>query len=106
MKPLSANRMHAIFAVLGLLLVLFIAWLLLRTVLASSPALLWQTVLDEEVRSSIWLTFYASLIATVIGFVLGVPLAYLLARTDFPGKRLVEGIVDLPVVVPHSAAGI
>jgi len=106
MKSLFANRMHTMFAVLGLLLVLFITWPLLRTVLASPPALLWQTLLDEEVRSSIWLTFYASLIATVIGFFLGVPLAYLLARTDFPGKRLVEGIVDLPVVVPHSAAGI
>jgi len=40
------------------------------------------------------------------GSVGGVPLAYLLARRSFPGKRLVEGLVDLPVVVPHTAAGI
>jgi len=52
------------------------------------------------VRASIALTFYDSLIA----FVCGVPLAYLLARVDFPGKRLVEGIIDVPIVVPHSAA--
>jgi len=39
-------------------------------------------------------------------FVLGVPLAYLLARVDFPGKEVVQGIIDVPIVVPHSAAGI
>ncbi|MFQ6100153.1 MAG: ABC transporter permease [Anaerolineae bacterium] len=106
MKALFTDKMHALFALLGALLVLFIAVPLLRTVAASSPALLWQTLLDEEVRASIGLTFYASLIATVLAFVTGVPLAYLLARANFPGKRLVEGLVNLPIVVPHSAAGI
>jgi molybdate/tungstate transport system permease protein len=106
MKSLPSNRMHAAFAALGTLLVLFVAWPLLRTITASPLPLLWQTLLDVEVRDSIWLTFYSSLIATAVAFVLGVPLAYLLARVDFPGKRLVEGIVDLPIVVPHSAAGI
>ncbi|HEY73397.1 MAG: molybdenum ABC transporter permease [Anaerolineaceae bacterium 4572_32.2] len=106
MRALFADKMRASFVILGSLLILFIAWPLLRTITASGPALLWQTLLDEEVRDSILLTFTASLVATVIAFVCGVPLAYLLARTDFPGKWLVEGIVDLPIVVPHSAAGI
>jgi len=98
--------MRASFVVLGSLLILFVAWPLARTVTATGPAALWRTLLDEEVRASILLTFYASLIATGLAFVCGVPLAYLLARADFPGKRLVEGIIDLPIVVPHSAAGI
>jgi len=106
MSTLFADKMRATFVVLGLLLILFIVWPLLRTVTASSPAILWQTLLDKEVRGSILLTFYASLIATAIAFVCGVPLAYLLARADFPGKRLIEGIIDVPIVVPHSAAGI
>jgi len=106
MRALFADKMRASFVILGSLLILFIAWPLLRTITASGPALLWQTLLDEEVRDSILLTFTASLVATVLAFVCGVPLAYLLARTDFPGKWLVEGIVDLPIVVPHSAAGI
>ncbi|MCK4470839.1 MAG: molybdenum ABC transporter permease, partial [Anaerolineae bacterium] len=104
MKALFADKMRASFVVLGSLLILFIAWPLLRTITASSPALLWQTLLDEEVRASILLTFYASLVATGLAFVCGVPLAYLLARVDFPGKWLVEGIIDVPIVVPHSAA--
>jgi len=106
MKTLFANRMHVLFLILGSLLVLFIAWPLLRTVTASSPFVLWQTLLEGEVRRSIGLTLYASLVATGLAFVCGVPLAYLLARADFPGKRLIEGVIDLPIVVPHSAAGI
>jgi len=98
--------MRVSFVVLGSLLILFIAWPLLRTVTASSPVVLWQTLLDEEVRGSICLTFYSSFVATVIAFTCGVPLAYLLARGDFPGKWLIEGIIDVPIVVPHSAAGI
>ena len=106
MRVLYAERMRLVFALLGGLLVLFIAWPLIKTVTGASPAALWQTWREPEVRDSVLLTFGASLLATVAAFVLGVPLAYLLARADFPGKALVEGIVDLPVVVPHSAAGI
>ena len=106
MHALFADRMRTSFVLLGLLLILFVAWPLARTVTATGPALLWRTLLNEEVRGSILLTFYASFIATAIAFVCGVPLAYLLARMDFPGKRLVEGIIDVPIVVPHSAAGI
>jgi len=103
---LLSNRLTALFTILAALLVLFIAWPLVRTVTGSQPAVLWETLLEAEVRNAILLTFYSSALATVIAFFTGVPLAYLLARTDFPGKRWVEGIVDVPIVVPHSAAGI
>ena len=106
MRVLFANRLTALFSALGALLVLFIVVPLARTVTASSPSLLWQTLLDAEVRNAISLTLYASFIATLLALICGVPLAYLLARVDFPGKGVVEGIIDLPVVVPHSAAGI
>jgi len=106
MQALFADKMRVSFVILGSLLILFVAWPLLRTITASSPSVLWQTLLDEEVRGSIGLTFYSSLIATGIAFLCGVPLAYLLARVNFPAKWLIEGIIDLPIVVPHSAAGI
>ena len=101
MRALFADKMRTSFVILASLLILFIAWPLLRTITASGPAMLWQTLLDEEVRGSILLTFYTSLIATVIAFVCGVPLAYLLARADFPAKRLVEGIIDVPLSLIH-----
>ena len=106
MKALFSNPTRILFVTLGTFLLLFVAWPLLHTITATGPAVLWQTLLDEEVRGAILLTFQASLVATLLAFICGVPLAYLLARVDFPGKRLVESIVDVPVVVPHSAAGI
>ncbi|MEA3309906.1 MAG: ABC transporter permease [Chloroflexota bacterium] len=106
MRALFADKMRASFVVLGSLLILFIAWPLLKTVTASSPALLWETLLEVEVRNAILRTFYASFLATAIAFFLGVPLAYMLARVEFPGQELVQGLIDLPIVVPHSAAGI
>ena len=42
----------------------------------------------------------------VIIFVVGTPAAFLLARVEFPGKRLVNNLVDIPAVLPPSAAGI
>jgi molybdate/tungstate transport system permease protein len=45
-------------------------------------------------------------VATFIAFLLGVPFAYLLARKNFKGKSLVESIVNIPIVIPHTVAGI
>ena len=96
------------FVLLGLLIFLFIVVPLLKMIVASvsEPDVLLDTILDPEVTAAIGLTLFAALVATVIGFVLGVPLAYLLARTEFTGKKLVEGLIDVPIVVPHTAAGI
>ena len=52
------------------------------------------------------LTFGAAAAATGIALLTGVPLAYLLARRQFRGKRLVEALVNLPIIIPHTAAGI
>lgn len=105
-KWITTNRMTLTFVLLGLVIFLFIVVPLGKMILASDPMILLDTFLDPEVMGSIWLTLYAALIATAIGCLLGVPLAYLLARANFPGKRLVEGLIDIPIVVPHTAAGI
>jgi len=61
---------------------------------------------DKTVWDSILLTYYAALISTLIAIIFGTPLAYILSRYDFRGKSIVEGIVDVPVVIPHTVAGI
>jgi molybdate/tungstate transport system permease protein len=95
-----------IFTILGILLILFIALPLFKTIFGSDPEILKDTITDSQVLSSIGITLYAAAIATAVGCLLGVPLAYLLARQDFHGKRFIEGLIDVPVVVPHTAAGI
>jgi len=105
-KWLTANRMKLIFIILGTVIFMFIVVPLIKMIAASDFRILLDTIFDSEVIDSIRLTLYAALISTAVGFFLGVPLAYLLARMDFPGKNLVEGLIDVPIVVPHTAAGI
>jgi molybdate transport system permease protein len=53
-----------------------------------------------------WLSAVTSTIALVLAVVFGTPLAYLLARRDFPGKTLVDLLIDLPIVLPPTVAGV
>jgi molybdate/tungstate transport system permease protein len=95
-----------VLAGLGACLVLFVVGPLLRLLLLASPQTLGDALHDAELRHSIALTVVTASLATLIAALLGIPLAYLLARRAFPGHRLVQGIIDLPVVVPHPVAGI
>jgi molybdate/tungstate transport system permease protein len=88
------------------IVLLFIIGPLVGMFVATSPDQLFESSGDPEVQKSIGLTLWVSMAAT-LGFALGgIPLAYLLARKEFILKRLVLGIIDLPIVIPHSAAGI
>ena len=98
--------MLVVFSILSLLIVLFVLIPLAKIVFLSDKEALLQALQDPTVIKSILLTLYAALITAVIGFILGVPLAYILARYNFPLKGVVEGLIDLPIVVPHTAAGI
>jgi len=100
------DKLTIIFTLLGLFILLFIAIPLINTIFKSSPRLLWDTLNDTQFSYSILLTIYSGFIATFIGIIFGVPIAYLLARHNFYGKKIIEGLIDIPVVVPHSAAGI
>lgn len=95
-----------VLAVLGAILVLFIIGPLLRLLLQATPSGLRSAFTDTELLASIGLTVFTATIATLIGALLGIPLAYMLARSRFRGSRFVRGIVDLPVVIPHPVAGI
>ncbi len=94
------------FGFAGILLLLFILLPIFAILLGTSLPTLLQTLQDTEVYLSLLLTFYAGLISTVITLLSGVPLAYLLARVEFFGKSWLEGLINLPIVIPHTAAGI
>lgn len=97
---------NLVFLLLGGLILLFIIAPLLGMFINTSPASLVETAAEEEVRKSIWLTIWTSMAGTVLFALAAIPLSYILARRSFPLKRVVTGIIDLPVVIPHSAAGI
>ena len=103
-NKLQPFRLILIF--LGALVLLFILAPLLGMFLKTSPQSLFATAKEPEVTGSIWLTIWVSMAATVIFAFAAIPFSYILARNNFPLKKLVIGIIDLPVVIPHSAAGI
>lgn len=67
---------------------------------------LWVTVTDPRVLASYKLSFGASCIAALINVVFGLLIAWVLVRYSFPGKRIIDGLVDLPFALPTAVAGI
>lgn len=67
---------------------------------------LWETLTSERILKSLQLSFSSALIAAFINVVFGLLLAWCLVRYNFPGKRLVDALVDLPFALPTAVAGI
>jgi len=65
-----------------------------------------KTILDPRVLASFKLTFGASLIAAGVNVVFGTIVAWFLVRIRFPGKRVIDAIVDLPFALPTAVSGI
>jgi molybdate/tungstate transport system permease protein len=97
---------HLVLVLLSGIVLLFIIGPLVGMFVATSPEQLFESSKDLEVQRSIGLTLWVSMAATLVFALSGIPLAYLLARKDFALKKIVLGIIDLPIVIPHSAAGI
>ena len=67
---------------------------------------LWEILTSERILKSLQLSFSAALIAALINVVFGLLLAWCLVRYSFPGKRIVDALVDLPFALPTAVAGI
>jgi molybdate transport system permease protein len=82
---------------------------------APLAALLWRAAGSGELASNVtsslvldalWLSAVTSTIALAVAVMVGTPLAYVLARRNFPGKAIVDLLVDLPIVLPPTVAGV
>jgi molybdate/tungstate transport system permease protein len=100
------NLFEITFMLLGSFVILFIIAPLAGIFLRTPGHDLLENSMDSDVQQSIFLTLWTSMAATFILALFSIPLAYILARKHFPLKRLITGIINLPVVIPHSAAGI
>lgn len=66
----------------------------------------WQTVTDERVVASYRISFGLALVAALINAFFGFLMAWALVRYDFPGRRLLDALVDLPFALPTAVAGL
>jgi len=94
------------FIFLSTLVLLFIVIPLIGLFSGVGWARLSEAFFSQEIISSVLLTMKVSFLGTCLILVTGLPLAYLIARHEFTGKSIVESIIDIPVMIPHTAAGI
>lgn len=66
----------------------------------------WGVLTDDVVRDALWLSMRTSLSSTVLSLVFGVPLAWLLARVDFPGRSVARALCTLSMVLPPVVGGV
>jgi sulfate transport system permease protein len=66
----------------------------------------WRAVWTERARAAYFLTFGAAFVAAVVNLLLGLILAWVLVRYAFPGKKIVDSLVDLPLALPTAVAGL
>ncbi|ASI99683.1 tungstate ABC transporter permease WtpB [Thermococcus celer] len=98
----------AFFAIMGSFLILYIAVPLVAIFLkqAADWRMLLKTLHDGLVIRALRNSLLTATATAVIALLLGVPLGYVLARENFRGKSLVQALIDVPIVIPHSVVGI
>jgi molybdate/tungstate transport system permease protein len=105
-SPAQSRSLTLTLWLCGSLLLAFILLPLLRLAASQSLGSLAAVAAMADVRRAIGLSFEAAFITAIIAAIFGVPIAYLLARARFPGRALVAAVIDLPLAVPHTVAGI
>ncbi len=90
---------------LGLIVLVPLSTVVIRTS-TIGPGAFWATVTAPRALTSYRLTFGASLLASLVNGAAGVLVAWVLVRYRFPGRRLVDALIDLPFALPTAVAGI
>jgi molybdate transport system permease protein len=93
-------------AVLASLFFLFLGIPLAALLFHESPGAIWSEFQQPDILQSLQLSIVTTCISTAIAIILGLPVAYVLVRMHFPGRRLLETLVTLPTVLPPVVAGI
>ncbi|MEJ2686964.1 MAG: ABC transporter permease [Gammaproteobacteria bacterium] len=107
LQPARQRRVTLPFAALGALFVasIVVPLAVLSIDALSAPGELGRVAADSEAQSAVLLSLEAAALTALAAGVLGIPLAWLLARSQFPGKGLIQAVVDVPLTVPHVVAG-
>ena len=105
-ERIAGRALRSLGAVGAGLLVVLLALPLIGLVTRIPPGTLLARLREPMVLDALRLSLVTSAAATALIVVLGLPVAYLLATRDFPGKRVVELLVDLPMVLPPTVAGV
>ncbi|RUM90789.1 MAG: ABC transporter permease [Thermovibrio sp.] len=102
----KTNYFRALILTLSALSLLFVVLPIIHLFFSLNTENFLKTLKDREVWSALFTTFEGATFSTVLGITLGVPAAYVLSLSKFKGRKFLEGLFDLPIVIPHAAVGI
>lgn len=106
-SPRADRAATATVAVLAIAFALFfllpLAGLIVR---ATEDESTWSLLKEPAVRQALTLSLWTSTVTVALAVALGTPVAYLLARRTFPGRAIVDALIDLPIVLPPTVAGV
>ena len=106
MSIMKRIKLRTLTIMLTLLLAAFILAIVVSIVTYTSPKALIDCIASEEIRFAVRLSLLTSFISTVMAIIIGIPIAYSLARYNIAFKSLINALVDLPLALPPLVAGV
>ncbi len=109
-RPIATRGSDRVFlacmAVLGGTYVVLLAATVGADILYTTPGHLWRALQSPEIRHAIRLSLLSCTLTTLLSLWVAVPIGYLLARVRFPGKALLDALLDIPIVLPPLVIGL
>lgn len=100
------RRFLAAMAVLGGTYVVLLVAMVAADLLYTTPGHLWRALGSPEIRYAIRLSLLSCTLTTLLSLWVAVPIGYLLSRFDFPGRPLLDALLDIPIVLPPLVIGL
>jgi molybdate transport system permease protein len=111
-EPIGKRHKKSDWPFFGVLIVISSFYIVLLLALLISDALFitpsdfWETLKSPEIQYSIKLSLFSCTITTILSLIVAVPISYLMSHFQFKGKSLLDGILDIPIVLPPLVIGI
>lgn len=102
----SDRRFFLALGILGGSYVVLLGAMLLADLFYTSPGHLWRALQSPEIRYAIQLSLLSCTLTTLLSLWVAVPIGYLMARVRFPGRGLVDALLDIPIVLPPLVIGL
>lgn len=91
---------------LATLFFLFLGIPLVALLFREPVAAVWHAMQQPDILQALELSFITTTLSTLVAIILGIPVAYILVRLQFPGRKILETLVTLPTVLPPVVAGV
>jgi len=105
-RPRSDVPFYAGLLALGGVYVVLLAGLLVADASYTTPPQLWAALQSAEILHAVWLSLWSCTLSALLSLLVAVPIGYLMSRHRFRGQALLDGFLDIPIVLPPLVVGL